>query len=51
MHMTHPLALHYDRVSFIAIAFFMTYTSSSDYEIMQIPNTGGTLCMLPNVTT
>ena len=22
----------------------MTYTSSSDYEIMQLPNTGGTLC-------
>ena len=51
MDMTHPLAQHYDRVSFIATAFFMTYTSSSDYEIMQLPNTGGTLCVLPNVTT
>ena len=27
--------------SFIAIAFFMTYTCSSDYEIMQPPNIGG----------
>ena len=33
MDMTHPLAWHYERVSFIATAFFMTYTSSSDYEI------------------
>ena len=51
MDMTHPLAYHYDRVSFISTAFFMTYTSSSYYEIMQLPNTGGTLCVLPNVTT
>ena len=51
MDMTHPLAKHYDRVSFIATAFFMTYTSSSDYEIMQILNTEGTLCVLPNITT
>ena len=29
----------------------MTYTYSSDYEIMQLPFTGGTLCVLPNVTT
>ena len=36
--------------SFIDIAFFMTYTYSSDYEIMQLPNTGGTLCVLSNVT-
>ena len=34
---THPLAQHYDRYSFIATAFFITYTCSSDYEIMQIP--------------
>ena len=51
MDMTHPLAQHYDRVNFISTAFFMTYTSSSDYEIMQLLNTGGTLCVLPNVTT
>ena len=51
MDMTHPLAKLYDRVSFIATAFFMTYTSSSNYEIMQLPNTGGILCVLPNVTT
>ena len=34
----------------VAIAFFMTYTCSYDYEIMQLPFTGGTLCVLPNVT-
>ena len=28
-------------LSFIAIAFFMTYTHSFDYEIMQLPNIGG----------
>ena len=44
MDKTHPLAWHYDHYSFIATAFFMTYTCSSDYEIMQLPNTGGTLC-------
>ena len=51
MDTTHPLAWHYDRVSFIATAFFMTYTSSLDYEIMQLPNTVGTLRVLPNVIT
>ena len=51
MDMTHPLAYHYDRYSFIATAFFMTYTCSSDYEIMQLPNTRGTPCVLSNVTT
>ena len=29
----------------------MTYTCSYDYEIMQLPFTGGTLCVLPNITT
>ena len=38
-------------LSFIAIAFFMTYTCSSDYEIMQLPNTEGTPYVLSNVTT
>ena len=51
MDMIDPLAQHYDRVSFIATTFFMTYTYSSDYEISQLPNTGGTLCVLSNVTT
>ena len=51
MDMTHSLPQHYDCVNFIATAFFMTYTSSSDYEIMQLLNTVGTLCVLPNVTT
>ena len=51
MDMTHPLAQHYDRYSFITTTLFMTYTCSSNYEIMQLPNTGGTLCVLPNVTT
>ena len=36
---------------FIAIAFFMTYTYSSDYEIMQQPDTEGIPCVLSNVTT
>ena len=31
---------------FIAIASFMTYTCSYDYEIMQLSNTGGTPCVL-----
>ena len=37
-------------VKFIAIDVFMTYTCSCDYEIMQLPNTGGTLSVLSNVT-
>ena len=36
---------------YVVIAFFMTYTCSYDYGIMQLPNTGGTLSVLPNVTT
>ena len=45
MDMTHPLAYHYDRVSFIATAFFMTYTCSLDYEIYATPEyRRNTLC-------
>ena len=51
MDKTHPLAQHPDRYSLIATAFFMTYTYSSDYDIMQLPNTGGTPCVLSNGTT
>ena len=51
MDKTHPLAKQYDRLVFSAIAFFMTYTCSYDYEIMQLPDTGGTPCVLSNVTT
>ena len=29
----------------------MAYTYSSDYEIMQLPDTGGIPCVLSNVTT
>ena len=29
----------------------MTYTCFYDYEIMQLPNTGGTLSVQSNVTT
>ena len=47
--LTHSVSLALDRL--VAIAFFMTYTCSYDYEIMQLPFTGGTLCVLPNVTT
>ena len=46
--LTHSVSLALDRL-FTAIAFFMTYTCSYDHEIMQLPNTGGTLCVLPNV--
>ena len=51
MDKTHPLAQHIDRFSFIAIAFFMSYTYSFDYEIMQLPDTEGILYVLSNVTT
>ena len=47
--LTHSVSLALDRLV-VAIAFFMTYTCSYDYEIMQLPFTGGTLCVLPNVT-
>ena len=36
--------------SFIAIDFFMAYTYSFDYEIMQLPDTGAMPCELSNVT-
>ena len=29
----------------------MSYTYSFDYEIMQLPNTGGTPCVLSDITT
>ena len=51
MDKTHLLAYHYEHYSFIATTIFMTYTCSSDYEIMQLPNTGGTPCVLSNITT
>ena len=37
-------------VHFIAIASFMSYTYSFDYEIMQLPDTEGIRCVLSNVT-
>ena len=51
MDKTDPLAQDYDRYSFIATAFFMSNTYSSDYEIMQLPDTGGMPYVLSNVTT
>ena len=36
---------------FIAIAFFMSNTYSFDYEIMQLPDTGGMPFVLSNVIT
>ena len=48
--LTHSVSLALDRLV-VAIAFFMTYTYSFHYEIMQLPNTGGTPCVLSNVTT
>ena len=50
MDKTHPLAQHMI-VQFIAIAFLMSNTYSFDYEIMQLPDTGGIPCVLSNVTT
>ena len=50
MDKTHLLA-YILIVQFIGFAFLMTNTYSFDYEIMQLPFTGGTLCVLPNVTT
>ena len=49
--LTHSVSLALDRFSITAIAFFMTYTCSYDYEIMRLPNTGGTLSVLSNITT
>ena len=40
--LTHSVSLALDRFYFTAIAFFMTYTCSYDYEIMQLPITEGT---------
>ena len=37
--------------SFIAIAFFMSYSDSFHYEIMQLQGTGGITCALSNDTT
>ena len=50
MDKTHPLASHMI-VQFIATAFFMLNTYSSDYEIMQLPDTGGMPYVLSNITT
>ena len=48
--MTHSISLA-PIVQYVAIAFFMTYTCSYDYEIMQLPFARGTPCVLRNVTT
>ena len=37
--------------TYVVTSFFMTYTCSYYYEIMQLPNTGGTPCVLSKVTT
>ena len=50
MDKAHPLAQHLI-IQFIVIAFFMSNTYSFDYEIMQLPDTGGIPCVLSNVTT
>src|SRR3989337_2788535 len=44
MEKTHPLALHMI-VQFIATAFLMSNTCSFDHEIMQLPDSGGMLCV------
>ena len=50
MDKTHLLALLWS-FSFIAIAFFMTYTYSFDYEIIQLPDIEGIPFVLSNITT
>ena len=50
MDKTHPLAYHLI-VQFIAIAFLMSNTYSFDYDIMQLPDTGGIHCVISNITT
>ena len=37
--------------TYVVIAFFMTYTCSYDYEIMQLPFAGGTLFVLRHNVT
>ena len=51
MDKTQILSIAQDRVVCFARAFPMSSIFSYDYEIMQLPNTGGKLCVLPNVTT
>ena len=45
--LTHSVSFALDH-PVCCFAFFMTYTCSYDYEIMQLPFTGGTLCVPPN---
>src|SRR5215216_159502 len=45
------VSLAYRSFSFIATAFVMSNTCSSDYEIMQLPDIGGMPCVLSNITT
>ena len=49
MDKIHPLAEHNDH-SVFSIAFFMSKTYSFDYEIMELPDTGGIPYVLTNVT-
>ena len=51
MDKTHPLAYHNDRSVLLLLLSSCQNTHSSDYEIMQLPDTGGMPCMLSNVTT
>ena len=51
MDKTQPKHSIKDRVVSFARAFPMSSIFSYDYEIMQLPFAGGTLCVLPNVTT
>ena len=48
--LTHSVSLALD--CFSLLLFLSSWLIHSyDYEIMQLPITGGTLCVLPNVTT
>ena len=49
--LTHSVSLALDRLVCCYCFLHDLYMFSYDYEIMQLPFTGGTLCVLPNVTT
>ena len=51
MDKTQTINVTYDHIKFIAIVFRMSSIYSFNYEIMQLPNTGGIPCVLSNVTT
>ena len=49
--LTHSVSIAQDHVVRLLRAFLMSSIISLDHEIMQLPNTGGTLSVLSNITT